>query len=93
MDFPGLEALAGMAGMSVSKYKILFSRIMKNSPQKFFTKEKLSLAQSLLQKGTFSSIKDVALELGYGKPGHFASVYKKNFGYLPSDVFVKKVSV
>ncbi|MBE5318139.1 helix-turn-helix transcriptional regulator [Pedobacter sp. MR2016-19] len=93
MDFPGLETLAEIAGMSISKYKIIFSKMMNNSPQRFFTKEKLSLANNLLQKGTFASIKDVALELGYGKPGHFAAVYKKNFGYLPSDVFVKKVSV
>jgi AraC-like DNA-binding protein len=90
MDFPGLDALAEMAGMSASKYKTLFSKMMKNSPQRFFTKEKLSLARSLLQNGTFASIKDVALELGYSKPGYFASVYKKTFGSLPGDVFVKK---
>ena len=90
MNFPGLEALAEMAGMSVSKYKILFSKMMKNSPQRFFTKEKLSLAHSLLQNGTFDSIKDVALELGYSKPGHFALVYRKAFGCLPGDVFVRK---
>lgn len=93
MDFPGLEALAEMAGMSVSKYKILFYKIMKNSPQRFFTKEKLSLAHNLLQNGTFASIKDVALELGYTKPGYFASAYKKAFGSLPSDVFVRKIGV
>ncbi|MBC8986311.1 helix-turn-helix transcriptional regulator [Pedobacter sp. N36a] len=93
MEFPGLEALAEMAGMSISKYKILFSKIMKNSPQRFFTNAKLSLAKNLLQNGSFASIKDIALELGYEKPGHFASVYKKNFGHLPSDVFVKKISV
>lgn len=90
MDFPGLETLAEMAGMSVSKYKNLFSKMMKNSPQKFFTKEKLSLAYKLLQNGTFDSIKNVAQELGYSKPGHFASVYRKAFGSLPSDVFVRR---
>jgi AraC-like DNA-binding protein len=90
MDFPGLETLAEMAGMSVSKYKVLFSKIMKNSPQRFFTKEKLLLAHSLLQNGTFDSIKDIALELGYSKPGYFALVYKKAFGFLPGDVFVRK---
>jgi AraC-like DNA-binding protein len=90
MNFPGLETLAEMAGMSVSKYTILFSKIMKNSPQKFFTTEKLSLAHSLLLNGTFDSIKEVAQELGYSKPGHFALVYKKAFRALPSDVFVRK---
>jgi AraC-like DNA-binding protein len=63
---------------------------MKDSPQRFFTKEKLSLAHNLLQKGTFASIKDVALELGYNKAGHFASAYKKAFGSLPGDVCVRK---
>jgi len=91
MDFPGLEVLAEMAGMSVSKYKILFNKIMKDSPQRFFVKEKLLLAQSLLRGGMFQSVKDVALELGYTKPGHFAAAYKKSFGNLPGNDLVKKL--
>lgn len=87
MDFPGLTVLANMAGMSVSKYKTLFSKIMKDSPQRFFVKEKMMLAQTLLQGGTFSAVKDIALELGYTKPGHFAAAYKKAFGILPGQDF------
>lgn len=89
MDFPGLSVLADLAGMSVSKYKVLFSKIMKDSPQRFFVKEKLLLAQSLLQGGNFSSVKDVALELGFAKPGYFAAAYKKAFGNLPGDDLLK----
>lgn len=90
MDFPGLATLADMAGMSVSKYKLLFNKIMKDSPQRFFTKEKLVLAQSLLQGGVFNTVKEVALELGYSKPGYFAAAYKNAFGNLPGEDLLKK---
>lgn len=91
MDFPGLLVLADMAGMSVSKYKTLFSKIMKDSPQRFFVREKLLLAQNLLRGGNFQSVKDVALELGYTKPGYFAAAYKKAFDKLPGDDLFKTV--
>ena len=90
MDFPGLAVLAEIAGMSISKYKILFSKIMRESPQRFFLNEKLLLAQVLLQGGNFSSVKDIALELGYSKPGYFAAAYKKTFGNLPGDDLLKR---
>lgn len=87
--FPGIDFLADMAGMSVSKYNKIFKKLFKNSPNNFFLKEKMFLAQELLKSGNFNTINEVAYELGYGKPGYFAEVYKKNFGRLPGEIFVK----
>lgn len=89
MDFPGIQKLAEIAGMSTSKYKTLFKRIMKDTPQQFFLNEKLLLAKELLNGGTFKSIKEVALELGYSQSGHFAAAYRKKFNLLPIENFVK----
>ena len=87
--FPGIDFLAEMTGMSVSKYKKLFKRMFKESPNGFFLREKLNLAQELLKSGNFKAINEVAYELGYVKPGYFASKYKKQFGQLPGEVFIK----
>lgn len=89
MDFPGIHKLAELAGMSISKYKTLFKKIMKDTPQHFFLNEKLLLAKKLLLEGKFKSIKEVALELGYSQAGHFAAAYKKKFDLLPAENFVK----
>lgn len=91
LDFPGVAVLADMAGMSESKYKKLFSKIMKSSPNSFFLQEKLLLARCLLQSGSFNSIREVAIEVGYSKPGYFSEAYKKAFGTCPQEAFMKAV--
>lgn len=88
-EFPGLSFLAEMAGMSISKYKILFKKILKDTPNGFFINEKLLLAQQLLLSGNFNSVTEVAYELGYNKPGYFSSVYKKMYTVLPGEVLIK----
>nr|WP_198160601.1 AraC family transcriptional regulator [Pedobacter panaciterrae] len=90
--FPGIDFLAAMAGMSVSKYKKLFKSVFKESPNSFFLREKLHIAQELLMSGNFNTINEIAYELGYVKSGYFASIYKKQFGQLPGEVFMKNMA-
>lgn len=87
--FPGVDFLADMAGMSISRYNKVFKKLFKTSPNSFFLNEKLLLAQVLLTSGKFNTISEVAYELGYGKPGYFAKVYKKAFNRLPAEDFAK----
>ncbi|WP_316734419.1 AraC family transcriptional regulator [Pedobacter aquatilis] len=89
-EFPGLDFLAAMAEMSVSKYKTLFKKILKDSPNKFFLSEKLHLSQVLLKNGTYKNITDLAYYLAYTKPSYFSEVYKQKFGVLPSKDLVKQ---
>ncbi|SEB10645.1 helix-turn-helix transcriptional regulator [Pedobacter hartonius] len=88
-DFPGLHQLSAMADMSVSKYKVLFKKILKQTPNRFFLNEKMLLAQTLLLSGNFNNVNDVAYELGYNQPGYFSGLYKKNYGILPGEIMVK----
>lgn len=88
-EFPGLPAMAEMAQMSGTKYKVLFKKMLKESPHNFFSKEKLLLGQKLLQSGDFNNVQEIAYELGYNNPSYFAKIYKKAFDVLPGDVFVK----
>lgn len=91
-EFPGLQKMADMAEMSVSKYKGLFKKMLKDSPNQFFLNEKLLLAQQLLQSGNFSSVQEIAYELGYTSPNYFAKVYKNMFQVLPGEVLIKQNS-
>jgi AraC-like DNA-binding protein len=88
-EFPGLPAMAEMAGMSGTKYKVLFKKILKESPNNFFSNEKMLLGQQLLQSGDFKNVNDIAYELGYSNPGYFTKLYKRTFGVSPGDVLVK----
>lgn len=88
-EFPGITLLADKAGMSVSKYKVLFKKILKNTPNSFFLSEKLLLAQQLLLSGNFNSVTEIAYELGYNKAGYFSGVYKKMYNVLPGEVLIK----
>lgn len=91
-EFPGLQKMADMAEMSVSKYKGLFKKILKDSPNQFFLNEKLLLAQQLLASGNFSSVQEVAYELGYNSPNYFSKVYKQLFQVLPGEALAKQNS-
>ncbi|MBB6271066.1 AraC-like DNA-binding protein [Pedobacter cryoconitis] len=91
-EFPGLPAMAEMAGMSGTKYKGLFKKILKESPLNFFSNEKLLLGQKLLQSGNFQNVNEVAYELGYSNLGYFTKMYKKLFEVSPGEVLVKKNS-
>ncbi len=88
--FPGVEFLVSLTSMSVSKFKILFKQALGMSPNQYFVKEKLRLAESMLLSGTYRNVNEVAYELGYNKPGHFAYLYKRLFDARPSDVFIRK---
>lgn len=90
-SFMGLEQLSTMAQMSATKYQKLFRKLFGESANNFFLREKLRLAKKLLQSGQYARINEVAYELGYSKPGHFASAYNKLFNVLPKADFLAKV--
>ena len=87
--FPTVSFLANMAGMSVTKYKPLFRNAFGMTPNQFFMREKLILAEMLLKSKEFSTVTEVARSLGYTKNQHFSDRYFELFGRLPADDFVK----
>lgn len=91
-SFPSVTFLASMAGMSESKYKILFRKCFNDTPNHFFITEKMNLAKKLLQSGKFISLTDVIYELNYSKLSYFSSKYYEIFTRKPSEDFVKKHS-
>ena len=88
--FPSVTFLASMAGMSESKYKILFKKCFNDTPNNLFIKEKMSLAKELLRSGEFISLTAVIYELNYTKLSYFSSKYYQIFQRKPSEDFIKK---
>ena len=89
--FPSVTFLSEMAGMSASKYKMLFKRRFNNSPNNFFIKEKMLLANKLLQSGDYTTLTEVIYELNYTKLSYFTAKYYDFFHKKPSQDFRKKI--
>ena len=88
IGFPGIDFLADMAGMSVSKYMSLFKKMFIGTPKNFFLREKMILANELLKSGKFDSLIDISQELNYTQLSYFNSIYFQQFGRKPIDDFV-----
>jgi AraC-like DNA-binding protein len=84
-DFPGIEKIAAMIGVSPTKVKSSFKSIHNKTLFQYFSSQQMQLAyQLLLQKK--HSIKEVASMLGYENAGKFSAVFKKNFDCTPSQL-------
>lgn len=88
--FPSVPFLSKMAGMSSSKYKMLFKKRFHDTPNNLFIKEKMILANRLLQSGDYETLTEIIYELNYTKLSYFCSRYYDIFKRKPSDDFIKK---
>jgi AraC-like DNA-binding protein len=80
-----IEELAGIARMSQSNYRRIFKSITGKTVFDFITESKMDFARELLL--TRCQVKDVAYQLGYESPENFSKVFKKAFGYSPTQIF------
>ena len=87
--FPSLIFLAGMAGMSASKYKSQFKKLLNNKPKNLFIEEKIKLAQKLLKSGQYNTLTAVMYELNYTKLSYFCTKYYEQLKRKPTVDFVK----
>lgn len=89
-SFPTVSFLSKMAGMSPSKYKILFKKQFNNSPKNLFLKKKMILANDLLKSGNYNTLTEIVYELNYTRLNHFRSKYYTFHHRKPSEDFVRK---
>lgn len=87
--FPGVDMLAELAGMSVTKYKSLFRKMFITTPNHFFIRQKMILANELLKSENFLDISEIARKLNYTKVSKFSLAYSQQFGRKPADDFLK----
>ncbi|SEI54078.1 helix-turn-helix transcriptional regulator [Pseudomonas sp. NFR16] len=79
-----LGRLASQASMSVSHFSRLFSKATGRSPSRYFIHLRMETARQLLLESDLS-ILEVALEVGYASPSHFAQVFKRYSGVTPRE--------
>ncbi len=82
-DVPSIEALASMAGMSATKFKLLFKQLFGSSPIQYHHKIRMEYAKDeLLTKSKTPT--ELSYEFGYSHPSNFTTAFKKYFNELPS---------
>ncbi len=78
-----IDSVAEKLGVSRSKFYYKVKALTGQTPNDFFTTYKLNYAAQLLKKGKYK-ISAIADMLGFSSPSHFASLFRKHFGMLPS---------
>jgi AraC family transcriptional regulator len=79
-----LERLAEQAGLSKFYFNRLFKSAMGMPPSHYLITLRMDEARRLLRE-TKKSVVEVALEVGYANPSHFAQLFRKETGLAPSD--------
>lgn len=72
--------------MSLPSFSSKFKKIMGMTPNAYLTNLKLNEAARLLK---FSSVTEVAYDLGYENISHFIKLFKKKFGLTPKQYSLK----
>ena len=85
---PKIRDLSRISAMSPTKLKNDFKQLYGLPIYEYFQKNRMLKAKSLLVLGKFN-IKEVGIMVGYSNLSHFASAFKRSFGYLPSSIAIK----
>jgi AraC-like DNA-binding protein len=78
-----LEQISQMAGMSQSKFTVLFRQMTGMSFVEYRNSERIQLAKQLLTT-TSDKVAQIALDIGYEDLSHFNHLFKKTTGETPS---------
>lgn len=79
-----LDRLAARAGLSKFYFNRLFKNALGVSPSRYQINLRMDEAKRLLRE-TKRTVVEIALEVGYANPSHFAQLFRKETGLAPSD--------
>jgi AraC family transcriptional regulator len=79
-----LDRLAAQAGLSKFYFNRLFKSATGVSPSHYQINLRMDAAKRLLRE-TKKSVVEIALDVGYVNPSHFAQLFRKETGLSPSD--------
>jgi AraC-like DNA-binding protein len=88
---PSMEAISAEAGMSRSRFFEQFKLCVGSSPQQYLDLERVMLATRMLTE-TDMPLGDIAAELTFSEPTHFARFFTQHMGMPPGE-FRKRTSV
>jgi len=79
-----LPEMAGVAGLSLPRFKAKFKQQVGIAPMEYFMRAKVDQAGNLL-KDPRHSVTDVAYQLGFSSSQYFATVFKRFTNHRPRD--------
>lgn len=79
-----LDRLAARAGLSKFYFNRLFKNALGVSPSRYQINLRMDEAKRLLRE-TKKTVVEIALDVGYANPSHFAQLFRKETGLSPSD--------
>jgi AraC-like DNA-binding protein len=88
---PALPELAQQVGLSHRTLQRGFQTLFRTTIVGYLKQQRLQQAEQLLRQGN-RSVAEVALLVGYGHLGHFATAFKRQFGITPSQCLAGKRS-
>lgn len=83
-DF-SIDNICEIMGLSRSNLFRKLKGLINMSPSDLIVKIKLSHAEELMKKNTFSRISDIAYESGFHDPKYFSTLFKKHYGKTPKE--------
>jgi transcriptional regulator GlxA family with amidase domain len=84
LQYPcSVSLLADKVEMSKRKLEKKFSQYTGTTIYNFLIQERMKKAETLL-RNTEMPVKEIAAAVGYKKPSNFTEAFKKKYGYLPS---------
>ena len=79
-----LDRLAAQSGLSKFYFNRLFKSAVGVSPSRYHITLRMDEAKRMLRESR-KSVVDVALDIGYANPSHFAQLFRRETGLSPSD--------
>jgi AraC-like DNA-binding protein len=83
-----MEKFGYLTGRSITTFKRDFKKTFHTTPQRWLTQKRLQLAHYQLVEKKKKPI-DVCYEVGFENLSHFSYVFKKQFGYAPTELLRK----
>jgi|SRR5690554_825500 len=80
-----LSSFAKLTGRSLSTFKRDFTKIFETTPKKWLQQKRLEQAHFLISKKK-QRPSEVYLEVGFENLSHFSFAFKKQFGYVPTEL-------
>ena len=79
-----IHSLAELAELSLFHFSRVFKQATSMTPLQFVIRERMLQAQQLIRE-TSRSLIEIALEVGYTSPSHFAQVFRRVVGVAPTE--------
>jgi AraC-like DNA-binding protein len=81
---PSQEELARRLGISCCTLRKGFRSVFGMTPLAYLMQQRMQQAEHLLREANWTVV-EVANQVGYANPGHFAEMFKRQFGIKPSE--------